>query len=73
MSDKNLLEGSCPHCGNADAERLPSRGDYTEYRCPTCGNYRISGRQERRFEDGFDDSTKGRFTVDSSGGRWLVP
>ena len=28
MSDKDPLEGSCPHCGNADAERLPSRGEY---------------------------------------------
>jgi len=61
------------HCGNANAERLPSRGDSSDYRCPTCGNYSISGTQERRFEDGFEDPTKGRFTVDSNGRRWLVP
>lgn len=74
MSDKNPMDGSCPHCGNAYAERLPSHGeDYTEYRCRTCGNYRISRTQERRFDGGLDDPTKGQFTVDSKGGRWLVP
>ena len=43
---KTPAKGHARIGGNADAERLSSRGDYTEYRCPTCGNYRISGTQE---------------------------
>jgi tRNA(Ile2) C34 agmatinyltransferase TiaS len=73
MEDKFPGDVPCPHCGNANAERLPSHGDYSGYRCPTCGDYRISGTQEHRFDEGHDDPTKGRFTVDSDGRRWLVP
>ena len=73
MKHKFPGDASCPHCGNANAERLPSRGDYSEYRCPTCRGYRISATQEHRFDEGYDDPTTGRFNVDSDGRRWLVP
>jgi RecJ-like exonuclease len=62
---------SCPHCGNAGAERLPIRGDFCDYRCPTCRDYSITGTQEEFFDEHTDDPTKAGFTTDSAGRRWL--
>ena len=39
MNDKPLGPVLCLHCGNDKAERLPGPGDYSDYRCPTCGEY----------------------------------
>jgi predicted RNA-binding Zn-ribbon protein involved in translation (DUF1610 family) len=64
---------NCPHCGNTEAKRLPRLGDYSEYRCPACGDFRISGTQEQGFDTGLNDPTKARFVVDGEGRRWLVP
>jgi Zn-finger nucleic acid-binding protein len=44
---------TCPHCGNK-AMLMPKLGDYSEYNCPTCGTYRISGTMEKLIKNGAD-------------------
>ena len=71
MKDKPSGSVLCLHCGNDKAERLSSPGDYSDYRCPTCGEYRIAGPQQRCFEAGSADPRKAQIVVDSNGQRWL--
>jgi hypothetical protein len=47
--------------------------DYSAYHCPACGDFRISGTQERGFDTGHEDPTKARFVIDGQGLHWLVP
>ena len=71
MKDKPPGPVLCLHCGNDKAERLPSPGDYSDYRCPTCGEYRVAGAQERCFDAGTADPRKAQIIVDANGQRWL--
>lgn len=72
MKDKPPGPVSCPHCGNAEVERLPSIGDYSEYRCPTCRDYRISGTQEDKFDKGIEDPKEAWLFEDADGRRCLL-
>jgi predicted RNA-binding Zn-ribbon protein involved in translation (DUF1610 family) len=33
----------CPSCGDSDAIKWGTVGDFDAYRCPTCGEFYISG------------------------------
>ena len=68
MKDKPPGPVLCLHCGNGEAERLPGPGDYGDYRCPTCGEYRVAGAQERCFDAGLPIQER---IVDANGQRWL--
>ena len=56
----------CPHQCSAVAEVLPSPADHVQYRCPKCGEFRVSSS--------VDECLKGRgyFRRDDNGLRWLV-
>jgi hypothetical protein len=59
---------ACPRqsvCG-ATAEVMPSRGDYVRYRCPKCGEFRISQTVDENFKG------PGHFRTDDKGIRWLM-
>ena len=52
------MEGSptaCLRCGNLAAELIPTLGDYSEFSCPNCGPYRVTGTMERLIELGTVD------------------
>ncbi len=73
VNDRNHpIPATCPHCGNDYAKLLPLRGDRSDYRCPNCGEFSISGTREHLFETGQDDPKKARF-VEEGGRRWLKP
>ena len=63
---------TCPRCGAA-AERMPSSGDYQEYRCPSpgCGTYRIAGTVEKEIENGVYEA-KDTHLIESGGHKWAV-
>jgi hypothetical protein len=46
-------------------------GDYSAYRCPVCGVYRISSTHETLFDNGSRDPKKTHFRLDPDGYRWL--
>jgi hypothetical protein len=72
MAQSKLLGSvTCSHCGDHNAERLPSLGDYSAYRCPVCGVYRISSTHETLFDNGSRDPKKAHFRLDPDGYRWL--
>jgi predicted RNA-binding Zn-ribbon protein involved in translation (DUF1610 family) len=72
MEDRNFpVARHCPHCGNAEAKLMPPLGDYSEYRCPNCGTYRISGTIERLIEIGTADPKSARIE-ERNGHRCLV-
>lgn len=71
MKDKPLDLVLCPHCGNDKTEPLPSPGDYSDYRCSACGEYRIAGTQKYCFDAGTADPRKAQIVVDANGQRWL--
>ena len=72
MEDRQCpVKRTCPHCGNAEARLMPPLGDYSEYRCPGCGTYRVSGTMERLIEIGTVDARSARI-VDQHGHRMLV-
>jgi predicted RNA-binding Zn-ribbon protein involved in translation (DUF1610 family) len=53
MENRNFpVVRRCPHCGNSYAKLMPPSGDYSEYWCPDCGTYRISGTMEKLIENG---------------------
>jgi predicted RNA-binding Zn-ribbon protein involved in translation (DUF1610 family) len=63
---------SCPHCGVSAARKEATFGDYAEFHCPSCGDYRLSGTSERLIETGaFDAARDGRFETISEV-RWLM-
>lgn len=62
---------TCPHCGQTEVKLMPPEGDYSEYRCPKCGTYRISGTMETFIENGQADPVTAHFE-EQSGHRWLV-
>ena len=39
---------------------MPPLGDYSEYCCPSCGTYRVSGTMERLIELGEADPKSAR-------------
>jgi predicted RNA-binding Zn-ribbon protein involved in translation (DUF1610 family) len=49
------VKRACPHCGNSYAKLMPPLGDYSEYQCPGCGTYCISGTMERLIKEGVAD------------------
>lgn len=56
MDDRNSpMTRACPHCKNANAKLMPPAGDYSEYSCPNCGEYRVSGTMERLIKLGTVD------------------
>ena len=57
---------ACPHCGNHKARLSPKLGERSDYRCPQCGDFSISGTEEERIEG------QGRFVIGHDGRRWLV-
>ncbi len=69
MNDKPLGPVLCLHCGNDKAERLRGPGDYSDYRCPTCGEYRVAGAQGRCFDAGTADPRKAQIVIDANGQR----
>lgn len=72
MEDRNHpVKRVCPHCGHADARLMPPRGDYSEYECPRCGTYRVSGTMEKLIEDGVTDPKVARIE-ERDGYRCLV-
>lgn len=46
------VTATCLHRGNKNAELLPPLADRSDYRCPTCGEYSVSGTTGRLFEVG---------------------
>lgn len=62
---------TCPHCGSPEAKLMPPVNDHSEYRCPECGTYRISGTTETLVENGQVDPVAARIE-ERSGYRWLV-
>ena len=64
---------NCPHYGKSQAELLPAAGDRADYRCPTCGEFSISGTQEKRFAEGRESPQDAQFVVRGDGLRFLQP
>ena len=50
---------------------MPPLGDYSEYRCPTCGTYCVDGTMERLIELGTVDP-KSAHIEERNGRRCLV-
>jgi hypothetical protein len=72
MEDRNNpVARPCPHCENPTAELKPPQGDFSEYRCPDCGTYRVSGSMEKLVELGTVDPKAARIE-ERDGHRWLV-
>jgi hypothetical protein len=72
MEDRNYpVARPCPHCGNVAAKLMPPLGDYSEYICPNCGTYCISGTMERHIEIGTADPKPARIE-ERNGRRCLV-
>jgi hypothetical protein len=65
--DRNRM---CPHCGDV-AKLVPSAGYYSEYDCPRCGVFRVSGTMERLIELGRIDLKATRIRL-QGGNRCLV-
>lgn len=72
MDDRNYpVMRACPHCGNANARLMPPVDDYSKYRCPNCGEYRVSGTMEKLIELGTADPKSARIEQ-RNGHRCLV-
>jgi hypothetical protein len=65
------MPATCFRCGNKQAELLPPLGDRDDYRCPTCGEFSVSGTDERLFELGTADRRTAPIVTDETGRRWL--
>jgi hypothetical protein len=64
---------ACPHCGCDHAELFPTLGDRSDYRCPSCLSFSISGTTEQLFENGTHDPKAARIITGEDGRRWLKP
>jgi hypothetical protein len=71
LKDKPPGPVACPHCGDVKAERLPVESDHCDYRCPTCGDYRISGTLEHQIDNGIVDPIRCHFRIAADGRRHL--
>jgi predicted RNA-binding Zn-ribbon protein involved in translation (DUF1610 family) len=74
VPDRNYpVRIDCPRCGNAGAALLPPLGDRSDYRCPHCGGFSITGSIARLFERGTHDIKLARIVTNGAGWRWLRP
>jgi predicted RNA-binding Zn-ribbon protein involved in translation (DUF1610 family) len=56
IEDRNYpVKRVCPHCGDSEARLMPPLDDYSQYECPRCGVYRVSGTMEHQIEKGVID------------------
>ena len=61
----------CPHCGNVNAKLMPPLGDSSDYICPDCGTFRITGTLEKLIELGAADPKSARIE-ERNGRRFLI-
>lgn len=48
MQNQNLLI-TCARCGS-EVQSTTGHGDYADVQCPVCGDYRLSGTQQKLIE-----------------------
>ena len=70
--DRNYpVKRTCPHCGDTEAMLMPPLGYYSEYDCPRCLPYRVSGTMEELIANGTVNPKAAR--IEERGDhRWLV-
>jgi DNA-directed RNA polymerase subunit RPC12/RpoP len=73
MDRNSPQQVACPHCSNSDATIYPPIDDWDDYRCPDCGDFRITGTERHRFDAGYADPKKARFVETVDGRRLLTP
>jgi uncharacterized Zn finger protein len=65
------VDENCPHCGMEQVILLAKAGDRADYRCPSCGQFRVSGTDLRRMESGHFNTRRARL-VDRAGRTFLT-
>lgn len=72
MQNQNPLT-ACAHCGT-DVQSTTGHGDYADVQCPVCGDYRLSGTQQKLIEirlEGGEAPPIGHFRMTADGIRLL--
>jgi hypothetical protein len=60
MEGRNQPVARACLCCHAATKLMPKLGNYDEYRCPTCGIYRVPDTTQQLIDNGADP-TRGRF------------